>query len=452
MTRSFDLSRRSALIAASGLGLSVTFLGRQAFAASEGEMAKRKLVVFICRGAMDGLSVSPPIGDANYAALRGSIVIPGFGQTDGALKLDETFGLHPKLQAVHALALKGQARIAPAVATPDRARSHFEAQDVLETGVPETENNGSGWLNRAMEVLSAQRRVSALSVGAQAPLILRGRLQAASWSPGGYKDRDARLPAILTDLYAGDPLLSPALASGRQTEAMAKIATAMPAADPLAADPTMASASGTPDAMAMQPAAMQPAGAPAAPGAQTPQGYGAQYGQQALDAARKIGTTLANFMTEPTGPQIAAVSIDGFDTHANQGGADGQLANRLRGLDAVLDGLSTGLGPEWNNTVVVVATEFGRTARINGTKGTDHGTASTALVLGGSLKRGGIIGDWPTLQEAKLFENRDTAPTMDMRALFKGVLAEQLGVDRRALDTTVFPNSADVAPATGIMA
>ena len=442
MTRSFDLNRRSALLAASGLGLSVTFLGRQAFAASEGDMAKRKLVVFICRGAMDGLSVSPPIGDANYSGLRGEIAIPGFGQPNGALKLDETFGLHPRLATVHALALKGQARIAPAIATPDRARSHFEAQDVLETGVPEVDNTGSGWLNRAMEALSATRKVDAMSVGAQAPLILRGKLQAASWSPGGYKDRDARLPTILTDLYAGDPLLSAALASGLETEAMAKIATAAPAADPMMASATMA-----------DPMAMQTAGAAAAPGgAPSLQGYAAQVGQQAIDAARKIGVTLAKFMTEPNGPQIAAVSLDGFDTHANQGAADGQLANRLRGLDAVLDGLSSGLGPEWNNTVVVVATEFGRTARINGTKGTDHGTASTALVLGGGLKRGGLIGDWPTLQQARLFENRDTAPTMDMRALFKGVLAEQLGVDRRALDTTVFPNSAGVAPAVGIVA
>ena len=448
MTRSFDLNRRSALLAASGLGLSVTFLGRQAFAASEGDMAKRKLVVFICRGAMDGLSVSPPIGDANYSGLRGEIAIPGFGQPNGALKLDETFGLHPKLATVHTLALKGQARIVPAIATPDRARSHFEAQDVLETGVPEVDNTGSGWLNRAMEALSATRKVDAMSVGAQAPLILRGKLQAASWSPGGYKDRDARLPTILTDLYAGDPLLSAALASGLETEAMAKIATATPAADPMMASATMT------DPMAMQTAGAAAApGATAAPGgAQSLQGYAAQVGQQAIDAARKIGVTLAKFMTEPNGPQIAAVSLDGFDTHANQGAADGQLANRLRGLDAVLDGLSSGLGPEWNNTVVVVATEFGRTARINGTKGTDHGTASTALVLGGGLKRGGLIGDWPTLQQARLFENRDTAPTMDMRALFKGVLAGQLGVDRRALDTTVFPNSAGVAPAVGIVA
>ena len=136
---------------------------------------------------MDGLSFSPPIGDSNYAGMRGEIAIPGFGQPNGALKLDETFGLHPKLATVYALALKGQARIAPAIATPDRARSHFEAQDVLETGVPETENNGSGWLNRAVESLSATRKVDAISVGRpgaahparqdRGGLLVAGRLQ-----------------------------------------------------------------------------------------------------------------------------------------------------------------------------------------------------------------------------------------------------------------------------------
>jgi uncharacterized protein (DUF1501 family) len=437
MTQTLTLNRRSALFAAAGLGISVTFLARAAYAASEGGLAKRKLVVFICRGAMDGLSVSPPIGDPDYHALRTEIAIAGFGQAGGALQLDSTFGLHPTLEAVHALALKGEARIAPAIATPDRARSHFEAQDVLESGVAAVYGANSGWLNRAMEQLSATRTVHAMSVGPQEPLILRGRMEAASWSPGGIKQRDARLPQILTDLYAGDALLAPALASGLQTEAMAAIATAP-----------------DPNAMAAQPAApTQPASQPA-PAQNDPQAlqrYAAQQVKQAAEQARKLGGTLAKFMLEPNGPQIAAVSLDGFDTHANQGAAEGQLATRLRGLDAALDGLSNGLGPEWKNTVVVVATEFGRTARMNGTKGTDHGTASTALVLGGSLKRGGIVGDWPTLQPAKLFENRDTAPTLDMRGLFKGVLAEQLGVDRHALDTTVFPDSAGVAPVTGIV-
>jgi uncharacterized protein (DUF1501 family) len=330
--------------------------------------------------------------------------------------------------------MKGQARIAPAVATPDRARSHFEAQDVLESGSSVVYGASSGWLNRAMEALGP-RKIEAISVGAQAPLILRGKIQAASWSPGGFKDRDTRLPGILADLYAHDALLGPALASGLQTEAMAKVATASEAA---MAPPPMPMAA----AMTTMPSQGGDAAARA---------Y-AQAGRAGAEAARKLGATLAGFMMQPNGPQIAAISIDGFDTHANQGNAEGQLANRLAYLDAVVDGLSSGLGPEWSNTVVVAATEFGRTAHINGTKGTDHGTASTALVLGGGLRRGGIIGDWPTLQQARLFENRDTAPTLDMRGLFKGVLAEQLGVGRRALDTVVFPDSAGVAPAVGILA
>jgi uncharacterized protein (DUF1501 family) len=165
-----------------------------------------------------------------------------------------------------------------------------------------------------------------------------------------------------------------------------------------------------------------------------------------------MGATLAGFMTQPDGERVAAVSLDNFDTHANQGAAQGQLATRLAYVDAFIDGLARGFGPAWNDTLVVMATEFGRTARINGTGGTDHGTASTALVLGGALKKGGIIGDWPTLAQARLFENRDTAPTLDMRGLFKGVLRDHLGIDRAALDTKVFPDSAAVLPAGGIVA
>jgi uncharacterized protein (DUF1501 family) len=449
MTRPLALSRRSALAAAAGVGVSLSFLGRSAFAAVDGDLAKRKLVVIICRGAMDGLSVSPPVGDPNYVPLRGELALGGFDQPNGALKLDETFGLHPKLAAVHALALQGQARIVPAVATPDRARSHFEAQDVLESGSSVVYGASSGWLNRAMEAMGP-RKIAAMSVGAQAPLILRGKIEAASWSPGGYKDRDSRLPGILADLYAHDPLLGPALASGLDTEAMAKVATRQAAPAPTPA-PMMAMAETAPPTMdavagAMSGDAAMARPAPVQPNAAAPaRGGGAQ-------AARTLGATLANFMTEPGGPQIAAISIDGFDTHANQGGADGQLAGRLAYLDAVIDGLQTGLGPEWRNTVVVAATEFGRTAHINGTRGTDHGTASTALIAGGGLRPGGIVGDWPTLAPARLFEARDTAPTLDMRGLFKGVLAEQLGVDRRALDTVVFPDSAGVAPVRGLVA
>jgi uncharacterized protein (DUF1501 family) len=228
-------------------------------------------------------------------------------------------------------------------------------------------------------------------------------------------EASARLPTLLQDLYKSDPLLGPALARGLATEAMAQVAMTggMTAAPPAA------------NAQALQ--------------------------RQGQAAAKSLGGTLAGFMREPGGPQIAALSLDGFDTHDNQGAAQGQLATRLAYLDAELDGIHTGLGPDWKDTAVVVVTEFGRTARANGTGGTDHGTASTALLLGGALKPGGIVGDWPTLRQSALYENRDLAPTVDMRGLFKGLLSEHLGVERAALDGKVFPDSAAVRPVTGLV-
>ena len=422
------LSRRSLLTQAAGLGVTVSFLGGQALAAADGAMAKRKMVVVIARGGMDGLTVSPPIGDPDYGALRGAVAVPA----DQALKLDSTFALHPALACVHALALKGQARIAPAIASPDRARSHFEAQDVLETGAAQVYGVNSGWLNRTLEVMGP-KKIEGLSVGATAPLILRGKIQAASWSPGKGVDETARLPMLLQDLYRSDPLMGPAFARGLETESMAETATIGLDAAPT---PSMGAQKAA-DTTAMASPGMAPT-AEAVVAAQ----------RKGREDARKLGSTLAGFMAQPGGPRIAALSLDGWDSHAGQ---VGQLNTRLTYLDAVLDGLNTGLGAEWSNTVVVVATEFGRTARVNGTGGTDHGTGSTALVLGGGLKRGGIIGDWPTLKQEALFENRDVRPTLDMRGLFKGVLAEHMGVDRAALEAKVFPDSAAARPVTGLV-
>ncbi|RYG04031.1 MAG: DUF1501 domain-containing protein [Caulobacteraceae bacterium] len=392
----FPLSRRAMLTA----GIGSVFFASGAFA--DEAAARRKLVVIIARGGMDGLSVTPPLTDPNYEALRGEIAI----RPDEALAFDADFGLHPSLAAIHRLGQQGQLRIAPAIATPDRARSHFEAQDVLESGSARVYSSSSGWLNRTLTAMGA-RHVEALSVGSQAPLILRGPVQAATWSPG-KTSRGERLPMLLGDLYRDDPLLSKALASGLETRAMADVATR-----------TSASMGAT----------------------STPAN------QQALEASRQTGRTVAGFMTQTEGPQIVALSLDGWDTHANQGGAEGQLANRLASLDATVDGLAQGLGVEWANTVVIVCTEFGRTARINGTRGADHGTASTALVLGGALRSRKVLGDWPTLQSAKLFEDRDLAPTLDMRSLFKGVLSDHLGLERKALDTLVFPDTAEIPPA-----
>ncbi len=423
---SLRLTRRQALLAGAGMGLSIEFLAGRALA-SDVARTERRLVVIVARGGLDGLSLSPPVGDPDYAALRGPIALAPFGASDGALRLDETFGLHPAMPATWALARDGQARIAPAVATPDRERSHFEAQDVLESGAGTVYGTASGWLNRALQVMGPAGSVRALAVGATTPLILRGPIEAAAWAPGGAAERDPRLPAILQDLYARDALLGPALASGLATESLAKLAS------------RDAAQQARPVARAGSDLAMQ---------GQTRGGAGVG---GKLDGARRLGATLAGFLTEPEGARVAAVAMDGFDTHANQGAAEGLLATRLAGLDGFLDGLHTGLGAAWSTTVVVMATEFGRTARINGTGGTDHGTGSTALLLGGALKPGGIVGDWPSLAQAKLFENRDTTPTLDMRGLFKGVLRDHLGVDRPALDRLVFPDSARVAPVAGLV-
>jgi uncharacterized protein (DUF1501 family) len=390
----FTLSRRALI----GLGAAGGFTLLAAPALAEAAAGRRKLAVIVCRGALDGLSVAPPVGDPAYAGLRGSIAIA----PERALRLDAEFALHPRLARVHDLWSAGQARIAPAVAIPERIRSHFEAQDLLESGGAHLYDATTGWLNRALAASARDGRVTAISVGTEEPLILRGPVPVESWSPGGHGPADlARVAATLQDLYKADPLLGPALASGLQTEA---------AADAL-------------------------------------------NGGQALQArdARALAITAGRFLAPDGGPSIAVLSLDGFDTHAGQGAEEGQLANRLRLLDDTVDGLREGLGPAWDRSVVVATTEFGRTARVNGTGGTDHGTASTLLLAGGALRRGGIVGDWPTLADAKLFEGRDLAPTLDVRQVFKGVLRDHLGLERAALDRRVFPGSQGAPALDGLV-
>jgi uncharacterized protein (DUF1501 family) len=378
-------------------GVTLSYLGGGA-AFGQTVASTRKLVVIICRGAMDGLSVSPPVGDPGYAALRGALAI----KPDQALRIDGTLSLHPKLAATYALLQQGQVRIAPTVAIPERIRSHFEAQDMLESGGARLYGATTGWLNRTLATLGPARGVTALAIGPQEPFILRGPVQTQSWSPGGRVGvSTARIAATLQDLYKDDAILGPALASGLATE---------------------------------QQADMLSGGSPLKGG-----------------DVKAFAETAARFLTAPDGPSIAVLNVDGFDTHANQGAENGLLAGRLQLLDQVVDGLHKGMGPAWDQTVVVIATEFGRTARVNGTQGTDHGTASTLILAGGALKPGAMVGDWPTLQEARLFENRDLAPTLDIRGVFKGVLADHLGVARRDLDGRVFPDSAAAPPVQGLV-
>ncbi|GLK48180.1 hypothetical protein GCM10017620_11530 [Brevundimonas intermedia] len=386
---------RRALLGASAAGIGLAFAGR---VAAQSRGPANKLVVVIARGAMDGLSVTIPYGDPNYMPLRGGLALPAPGETDGALVLGEGFGLHPALTGLHALHGRNQLRFAPAVALPVRIRSHFEAQDVLENGGETLSRLDDGWLNRAL-VSAGGTRLRGLSIGAQTPLILRGDAPVSSWAPGGRVRGGDRIASLLQDLYVDDPMLGQNLARGLATEAL----------------------------VAMD-------------------GPGETIRRNDVQA---LGRATAKLMTGPEGADIVAVSLDGWDTHAGQ---RGQLQTRLTGLDQLIAGLEAGLGDQWAQTVVVVATEFGRTARANGTQGTDHGTGSSLLLAGGALKPGGPLGDWPTLADNRLFEGRDLAPTLDIRSVFKGVLRDHLGLDRAALDAGVFPDSGAEAPAlTGLV-
>ncbi len=390
MTRSIQINRRL-LMGGLTAGIGLAFAGRVAAQTSAG---RRKLVMIIARGAMDGLSVTVPYGDANYRSLRGALAIPEPGQANGALALSDGFGLHPALTSLHALYGAGQMRFAPAVAIPVRVRSHFDAQDVLENGGEGLRSQSDGWLNRALASAGGEGGLKGLSIGAQTPLILRGSAETSSWAPGGQVSGEDRIASLLQDLYVDDPMLGSSLARGLETEALA---------------------------MTM----------------------GDDSGPLRRNDVAGLGQAVARLMTGEQGADVVALSVDGWDTHARQ---LGQLQTRLSGLDALIGGLRSGLGAEWDRTILVVATEFGRTARANGTQGTDHGTASSLLLTGGAMKAGGPIGDWPTLADNRLFEDRDLAPTLDVRSVFKGVLRDHLGVDRAALDGRVFPGSAAEAP------
>jgi len=384
-----NINRRH-LLAAASTGVGLAFAGR---VAAQTAGPANKLVVVIARGAMDGLSVTVPYADPNYVPLRGGLAIAGPGETNGALALSEGFALHPALAGLHALYGQGQMRFAPAVALPVRIRSHFDAQDVLENGGEGLRQQSDGWLNRAI-VAAGGTSLKGLSIGAQTPLILRGDAPVSSWAPGGLVRDGDRIASLLQDLYVEDPMLGQNLARGLATEQLVNM-------------------------------------------------DGGDHRLRRNDV-QGLGQAVARLMTGPEGADIVAVSLDGWDTHAGQ---RAQLQTRLTGLDQLVAGLRDGLGDAWSRTAVIVATEFGRTARANGTQGTDHGTGSSLLLAGGAVKRGGPIGDWPTLADNRLFENRDLAPTLDIRSVFKGVLRDHMGVDRAALDARVFPGSAAEAPA-----
>jgi uncharacterized protein (DUF1501 family) len=319
---------------------------------------------------------------------------------------------------LHRLFKAQQATIVHAPATPYRERSHFDGQDVLESGIARPGAVDTGWLNRALVELASDGQVDlrgsrALGVGAVTPLVVRGKAPVMSWVPQKLLAASDDTQARLLDLYQHtDPKLAVALQARMR----------------------LASLGGT--------------GAMDVPGP----GELPEYGIARLRAyVAETAGTAARFLAKPDGPRVGAAGFVGWDTHINEGAVTGQLANLLGALDVALAAIETNMGDAWRETVVAVVTEFGRTARINGTNGTDHGTGTVALLVGGALKGGRVIADWPGLKQAQLYEDRDLKPTTDLRAVLKGLLRDHLRVDERVLASTVFPDSADIAPTSGLV-
>lgn len=405
-------SNRRELLLGSGALFAWAHLPRTALA----EGRDPRFLVIVLRGALDGLATVAPVGDPDWQCLRGENAFTIDGPT-AALPLDSFFALNPAMPNLHRLYKVGQAIIVHAVATPYRERSHFDGQDVLESGFVSPGCSDTGWLNRTLAGLPAAGRVNpkqAFAVGPIAPLVARGSAPVVAWTPPRLPPASNDTMSRLVDLYRHtDPALAGAL---EERSALSAIA----------------------DAGAMG-KTLKPQMTPGVPGA----AVRAYFAESASAAAK--------FMARPDGPRVGALAFDGWDTHANEGVAKGRLAVLLAALDGAINALETGMGESWRDSVIAVVTEFGRTARINGTEGTDHGTATVALLVGGALKGGRVITDWPGLKEANLRDGRDLKPTTDLRAVMKGILKDHLRADDHLLAKDVFPGSQTINPLANLV-
>jgi uncharacterized protein (DUF1501 family) len=354
-----------------------------------------RLVFVLLRGGFDGLAAVVPYGDPGYRSLR-----EGFAFADSEIgELDDTFGLAPGLAPLRTVWDAGELSILHAIAIPHRTRSHFDGQAVLETGLDRPIGSSDGWLNRVLQVMSGKR--AGIAIAAGMPLSLTGPHQVETWSPTRLGVVDAAFLERLAVLYRADRTLANRFEAALQQQ-------------DLVGEEAMARGN-------------------ARRGGITP----------LMQAAARI-------LRQDQGPNIAAMEFSGWDTHANQGLAGGALDRLLGQLAEGLLAFRTDMGPAWQTTTVVVMTEFGRTARPNGTRGTDHGTAGAGFVLSPRVARSSVIADWPGLSAGALFEGRDLKPTLDTRAVLKATLAGTFDLTAAQLDR-VFPDSSGVKPVSGLM-
>jgi len=396
------LTRRQ-LLQRAGLCTTAAMIPKLSFAQADTDA---RLVFVVLRGAVDGLAVAAPYGEARYQKLRGELAITSPGVTDGLLKLDGLFGLHPQMSNTFERYKNGEALIVHAVASPYRERSHFDGQDVLENGATVAGRRHDGWLNRAIAPLGGSiGNETAIALSQNTPLLLRGENSVTSWAPSRLPSADDDVIRRIEMLYAHDEFFATRLAQALESQQIGGAMEGM---------------------------------------SKRRRGNQAAQFKSAMQSAAK-------FLISEDGPRIAVLEAGGWDTHANQGGARGALANKLSDLDSALEELRKGMGSHWRDTVVVLATEFGRTVAVNGTRGTDHGTATAALLLGGAVRGGRVIADWPGLGNADLYQGRDLKPTMDVRGIFKGVLADHLGLTESWLNDVVFPDSRSAKIVEGLI-
>ena len=392
--------------------------------AARAEGRDPRFLTIVLRGALDGLATVAPVGDPDWVSLRGDKGLRLDG-TAAALPLDSYFALNPAMPNVHRLYKAGQVTFVHAAATPYRERSHFDGQDVLESGYGKPGFTDTGWLNRALKALEPAGRADGgrkvFAQGPVTPLVVRGAAPVLTWTPPRVPPASDDTLMRLLDLYRHtDVQLARVLEERIGLAAIARSG---------GMDTSSAAGSGQPR--------------PAGPGAGA--ALVRSYFAETAGAAGK-------FLARADGPRIGAINFDGWDTHADEGTFNGRLAALLGALDGAIAAIETEMGPAWRETVVAVVTEFGRTARINGTEGTDHGTATIALLAGGALKGGRVVANWPGLKSSQLHEGRDLKPTTDLRAVLKGILRDHLRVDEQQLATAVFPDSAGLKPMTGLLA
>jgi uncharacterized protein (DUF1501 family) len=359
----------------------------------------RRFVLVFLRGAMDGLNVVVPYGDPNLKLWRPSLELPGPGVDKGLADLGGFWGLHPSLKAMHAMYEANELLPIQCVAGPNRSRSHFEAQDMLEIGAEHRMT--TGWMNRIAGLMPAPPLCDiAFNMGDNSPLILHGPTPTTTWDPfhprphvsAGFYDN-------IVAMHANDPLTGAALTDGlRERHYIDKVLA------------------------------------------------GVSYEGLSPDFPR-LARAAARLLSAPDGPRLAELELGGWDTHTIQ---RPRLAEALSKLDEGMAVLRAGLADIWSHTVILVVTEFGRTVRVNGSGGTDHGTGTAAFLAGGAVKGGKVMADWPGLQANQLFENRDLQPTLDIRAVAKGVVGQHLGLSSAGL-AQVFPDSENVAPKGGLL-